>query len=224
LTGCLYCIDNDVLQKLATFDLFDETIALFGASTSEINILTTAKHKFQQDWDNVKAGKHRDPEAQFVNYERTVGLAKMLPQIVESEIDIDLFNQLSTFENIDQGEAILTAHVAQFLRKEGIGEAFILTGDKRYLKALAPVTIPIIESLFSHKFWCLEQLILWNIDAYGFESVRDKVVSERDCDKALKVVFGSGELSTAANALDALNNYIETLRQNTGDFLHPYPH
>jgi hypothetical protein len=224
LTGCLYCIDNDILQKLATFDLFDETIALFGASASEINILTTAKYKFQQDWDNVKAGKHRAPEAQFVNYERTVELAKLLPQIVEAEINIDLFNQLSTFENIDQGEAILTAYVSRFLQKERIDKAFILTGDKRYLKALAQVTIPITESLFSHKFWCLEQLILWNIDAYGFESVRDKVVPVRDCDKALKVVFGSGELSTAANAIAALNSYIETLRKNTGDFLHSYPH
>jgi hypothetical protein len=224
LTGCLYCIDNDILQKLATFDLFDETIALFGANPSEINILTTAKYKFQQDWNKVKAGKHREPEAHFVNYARTIEMAKTLPQIVETEIDIDLFSQLSTFENIDQGEAILTAHVARFLQKEGIGEAFILTGDKRYLKALAQVTIPMTESFFSHGFWCLEQLILWDIDAYGFEFVRDKVVPVRDCDKALKVVFGSGEFSTAANAIAALNSYIEALRKNTGDFLHSYPH
>ena len=223
MKSCLYCIDNDILKKLATFGLFDETLALFEANHDEINILTTAKYKFRREWEKAKRGRFRSSESQFVNYERTIELAETLPQIADSAIDLAVFNQLSAFENIDQGEAVLTAHVAQFIAKDKSCDAFILTGDKRYLRALASVGLPIVQPLFSHRFWCLEQLILWNINAYGFEFVREKVVPGKECDKALKAVFGSGDYSTSVNAMAALRSYVEALRQETGNLLHLYP-
>ncbi len=223
MPGCLYCIDNDIIQKLATFDLFDKTIELFEASSTDINILTTAQYKFRRDWEKVKTGRHRNPEAAFVNYERAVELAETLPQIVELTIDADLFGQLSAFDDIDQGEAILTAYAAQALQKDNVHDVFILTGDKRYLRALTKVKLPSIQELFIHRFWCLEQLVLRNICEYGFEVIRNKVMPVRDCDKACKAVFGSGKLSTEGNAIASLIGYIETLRDETSSLLHPYP-
>ncbi|QQE66718.1 UPF0179 protein [Leptolyngbya sp. BL0902] len=45
MAGRIYCIDNDILKKLATFDLFDETVSLFEASAEQVNVLATAKYK-----------------------------------------------------------------------------------------------------------------------------------------------------------------------------------
>ena len=222
MTGCLYCIDNDIIQKLATFELFDETIKLFEADSTEVRVLATAKYKFRGDLEKLEKGKLRRPEAKLVNYKRTIEIAETLPQIGQAEVDSELFEQLSTFEGIDAGEAVLTTYVAQVLQKDETGEAFILTGDKRYLKALAEVDLPELQVLFANRFWCLEQLILRDIREYGFTAVRDKIVPVRDCDKVCKAVFGSGDRATENNVVEAIAVYIETLKTETGDLLHLY--
>lgn len=222
MTGCLYCIDNDIIKKLATFELFDETIKLFNAETTDIRVLATAQYKFRGDLNKLKKGKLRQSESHSVNYERTIKLAEMLPQINEAEIDSDLFQQLSDFEGIDAGESILTTYVAQMLQKDEAGETFILTGDKRYLKALAEIAWPEFLVLFKNRFWCFEQLILRNIHEYGFEAVRSKIVPVRDCDTACKAIFGSGDRATEKNVLATITGYVETLRAETGDLLHEY--
>ena len=135
MTGCLYCIDNDIIQKLATFGLFDKTIKLFEAAPNDIRVLATAKYKFQGDLAKLEKGRLRQPEARLINYKRTIELAETLPQINQAEIDSELLEQLSSFEGIDASEAILTTYVAQVLQKDEAGEAFMLTGDKRYLRA-----------------------------------------------------------------------------------------
>lgn len=222
MTGRLYCIDNDVLKKLATFDLFDDTIALFDAGPNDISILKTAQYKFRADWQKVQKGRCRTPEALAVNYERTLALAKKLPHIVEANIDYALVEHLLTFEDIQRGEAILTACVAQFLEKENTPDAFILTGDKRYLRALSLIDRVGFQEKFSHRFWCFEQLILRDVRTYGLESMRKQVVPRRECDTAMKVAFGSGQRSTQKNAVAALIGYIADLRKDTGELLHPY--
>jgi len=223
LTGCLYCVDNDIIKKLATFKLFDETIKLFDASSTDVRVLATAKHKFRGDLDKLKKGRLRQPESRLVNYERTIELAKALPQIAQTEVDSDLFEQLSMVEGIDAGEAVLTTYLAQMLQKDKVGEAFILTGDKKYLKALAQVALPELQVLFANGFWCLEQLILRDIREYGFEAVRDKIVPTRDCDNACKAVFGSGARSIEEDVILTISGYIGTLRRETGKLLHLYP-
>jgi hypothetical protein len=228
LSGRIYCIDNDILKKLATFDLFDETVSLFDAAPEQINILPTAKFKFKKDLEKFEKGKLRNSEDKFINYVKTIELAEKLPQIDDLSIDKNLttkklFTLLSQFEGIDQGEAILTVYVAQILQKAELFNALIFTGDKNYLRALRQVEIPLVQVNFTHRFWCLEQLILQNINTYGFEAVRNKIIPVRECDKAIKSVFGSEVLSTLENSVATLNSYIETLRTETGNLLHPYP-
>ena len=222
MTGCLYCLDNDIIKKLATFELFDETIKLFEADFTEVRVLATAKHKFRGDLKKLEKGRLRRPEARLVNYKKTIALVETLPPIGQADVEDDLFGQLSTFDGIDAGEAVLTTYVAQMLQKDETGEAFILTGDKRYLRALAEVALPELQMLFANRFWCLEQLILRDICEYGFEAVRDKVVPVRDCDRACKAVFGSGLKSTEDNIVLTISGYIEALRAETGDLLHSY--
>ncbi|QQE66720.1 UPF0179 protein [Leptolyngbya sp. BL0902] len=101
--------------------------------------------KFQRDWEKFKAGKARQAESQVVNYEKTIELATTLPQIAQTEVNPDLFIQISKF--IDQGEAILTVHITEILQKDEEFQAFIFTGDKNYLRALyqSSMRLSIIE-------------------------------------------------------------------------------
>ena len=220
MSSCIYCIDNDIIKKLATFQLFDKTLQLFDASSEQVNILETAQYKFEGDWQKFEAGKSRKPEDSLINYKQVLYLTKTLPKISESDIDQEIFTQLSNIENIDKGEAILTIHAIQIIQKDKYAQIF--TGDKRFIKALAKVNLPIIQESLKHRLWCLEQLVLRNIEADGFETIRDLIVPVRECDTAIKSVFGSGFKSTPENSLATLKNYIEECQQEAGNLLNPY--
>lgn len=220
MSACIYCIDNDIIKKLATFQLFDKTIQLFDASYEQVNILETAKYKFENDWKKFEGGLSRKTEDPVINYKQVLYLTKNLPNILESDIDQEIFIQLSSIENIDKGEAILTSHAIKLIQKDKSAQIF--TGDKRFIKALAKVNLPIIQESLNHRLWCLEQLVLRNIEADSFETITDLIVPVRECDKAIKNVFGSGLQSTPENSLATLKNYIEECRQEAGNLLNPY--
>ncbi|WP_341736289.1 hypothetical protein [Microcoleus sp. CAWBG640] len=220
MSTCIYCIDNDIIKKLATFQLFDKTIQLFYASYGQVNILETAKYKFENDWKKFEGGRSRKTEDPVINYKQVLYLTKTLPNILESEIDQEIFIQLSSIENIDPGEAMLTSCAIKFIQNNKSAQIF--SGDKRFIKALANVSLPIIQQSLNHRLWCLEQLVLKNIEADGFETIRDLIVPVRECDKAIKNVFGSGLNSTSENSLPTLKSYIEECRQEAGNLLNPY--
>jgi len=106
LPGYLYCIDNDIIKKLATFDLFYETIKCFNIELQQIRILKTAKYKFRRDWQRSQEGKSRTLQDTFTNYEKTLELVDDLLSISESTVDPGLFASLSQVKGIDQGEAM----------------------------------------------------------------------------------------------------------------------
>jgi hypothetical protein len=221
LSVCIYCIDNDILKKLATFGLFDRTLDLFDSSYQQVKILETAQYKFKRDWQKFREGKIRKTENTLIKYEEVLELSKTLPQISDPSLDREIFEQLSSFQNIDAGEAILASHAIALLKKDE--DAQIFTGDKKFLTALAKVNLLEVETYLQHRIWCLEQLVLKNIDCYGFEWVREQIFPVRGCDRAIKAVFGSGAQSSSCNAIPALKEYIEYIRATTGSFLSEAP-
>ncbi len=268
MSDCIYCLDNDILKKLVTLSLFDETISSLDAKSDNIYIINTAKYVFRRHQDKARRGKIRAKEDKVINYERVIQLAESLPQIkndvnsIRKFIDLSLisfywkwylkmqnyqplkdegiclwlislayylmlpsrvFDELLQTEDIDDGEALLTTYVYQILQADPSFQALIFTGDKRYFRALASLSIPILQASLPHRFWCLEQLIHRAIGTYGFETIRDKIVPVRECDMVLKAVFGSGPLATENNSMQTLNSYIEDLRKATGNLLAPYP-
>lgn len=220
MSTCIYCIDNDIIKKLATFQLFDKTIQLFDASYEQVHILETAKYKFENDWKKFEGGRSRKTEDPIINYKQVLYLTKSLPNILESDIDQEIFIQLSSIENIYLGEAILASCAIKLIQNNKSAQIF--SGDKRFIKALANVRLPIIQQSLDHRLWCLEQLVLRNIEADGFETIRDLIVPVRECDKAIKNVFGSGLNSISENSLTTLRSYIEECRQEAGNLLNPY--
>jgi len=90
------------------------------------------------------------------------------------------------------------------------------------MRSIIQQALPIIQQSLNHRLWCLEQLVLRNIEADGFETIRDLIVPVRECDKAIKTIFGSGLNSTSENSLTTLKIYIEECRQEAGNLLNPY--
>ena len=221
MSAYIYCIDNDIIKKLATFQLFNHTIDLFDSNYNQVNILETAKYKFEADWKKFEAGRSRKQEDKIINYKEILRLTQTLPNISQASINQELFEKLSSIENIDQGDAILASHTINIIQKDISAQIF--TGDKRFIRALAKVDLPIIRESLENRVWCLEQLILKNVEVYGFEAIRGLVVPVRECDAAIMAVFGSGLKSNEENSCATLKSYIEKLRQETGSLLYPYP-
>lgn len=206
MSGCIYCIDNDILKKLTTFQLFNSTLDIFELPFKDIRILDTAQYKFQQDWQKLQTGKNRNPSDQYVNWHYLLELARSLPNFSETDINVSLYNQLLSYTNIDRGEALLMSLAIAIIQNDQA--AILFTGDKRFIHALDDANLSVINQTLKRRIWCLEQLVLRNIEYLGFELVRDRIVPVRDCDQAMKVVFGSGHQSTQANSILALKNYI----------------
>ena len=66
---------------------------------------------------------------------------------------------------------------------------------------------------------CFEQTLLRVMDAAGFDLVRTRAVPARNCDMALRAVFGSGLEATEASVRDGLANYVADLKRQTGSLL-----
>lgn len=198
--------DNDVILKLAAFDLFGEALNILGVTQQELRVLDTAIHKFRKD-RRLKQ-KYTDD-----GIDRAIQIVQYCPKINE-KLDPDEMNQLSNIEGIDPGEAVLVAAT----RNQEI--FYLTTGDKRFLKALAGASgLNTIRQRLSKRVICLEQLILEAINNYGFMIIRDKIVPVRDCDTAIRAAFGSGQQATQENVVLTLNGYVQELKQQTGDLL-----
>ncbi len=222
--GNFYCLDNDIILKLATCYLFDNTIQTFNISTSEVIILDSFKYKFSRE---IK--RKRGNIIANYNIEQALAVTRYCASISELNIDVAIYNKLLDFSRtsndknnkIDKGEAILISYVAY--QNQHDNSSYLLTGDKRCLKALYNSNLTEVTQCLEHKIWSLEQLILRNIEKFGFDFVKNNVFPVRDCDIVLKAVFGSGELSTSENSIHTLRGYINVLRHETGNLLHPYP-
>lgn len=230
MPGSFYCLDNDIILKLATCDLFEDTLNTLDVEPKQVKILDSFRYKISKPIKRKRGKKSRDQVDKY-NLEKALKLTENLAKLSEETFNnssiINLYNQLLNYNQesdaknntIDQGEAILISYVS-YLNQQG-GSHYLLTGDKRCLKALNNSGFTdVIESL-EGKVWCLEQLILKNIEEIGFENVKNKIVPFNNCDQALKVAF-SNKLVTEENSKDALQNYLKELRQETGKLLNVY--
>lgn len=48
MTGSVYCLDNDIILKLATCGLFEKTLNTFGVEINQVKILETFQYKFKR--------------------------------------------------------------------------------------------------------------------------------------------------------------------------------
>lgn len=198
--------DNDVLKKLACCNLYDEFLQAFNVSLKDVFILNTAKPVLLK-----RKRKQIDEES----LQRLTTFLDAV-QVIATVPDPDEQAALTEQQNIDAGEAVLFSVTHQ---TEG---SLLATGDKRSLESLAKANDEVCRRLcekLAGKVVCFEQIVLRIIDSQTFEAVRDKLISGRECDKALAIVLGSGLDATELVVRDGLVSYINHLRTNSATLL-----
>jgi hypothetical protein len=229
LSGAFYCLDNDIILKLATCDVFDDTLVTLGADTSQVKILDTFKYKFQKQIQRTR-GNRATSNSQY-NIQKALDITQSFTTISESDtniFDTSIYTRLldSSKNNndnntIDKGEAVLISHVSYLNQQDNAN--YLLTGDKRCLKALTNSGFTDVIEHINGKVWCLEQLILKNIEKIGFDIIQTKIYPVRACDSNIKFIFGYSEAAPEEIVIEGLRQEIVNLKQQTGNLLYPYP-
>ena len=167
-------------KKLATYDLFENTLQSLNIEENKIYILDTLKYKFSKQKKNIKGNKANNSEKYDLqkalkitqNYQT---ISELNPEYLNVDFRTKLINysQISKAKNnkIDQGEVTLINHVCYLNQQEN--NNYLLTGDKKCLRALSNSGMIEIINLLEGKVWCLEQLILRNIEQFGFNLIQD---------------------------------------------------
>lgn len=190
-------LDNDIIRKLIAFGLFEEAIAILQITKADLRVLPTAKFFFRSK--QKKQVQHTDKV-----WTEVVALVESCSTISETIDDLAEAEQLEQFkEVIHEGEATL------IFATRGQIDFLLLSGDKNFMKAHALIRDQTIYNRLCGKVICLEQFVLKLIEVKGFSWVKERVLPERDCDRALKACFGSGEQATEANVKETLKNYIK---------------
>lgn len=202
--------DNDIILKLAVCNLLDEAFTALGAKREEIYVLPSAKHVLLKPIKKPDEAKSRLGEAisdRLHAFLDSIQVISVAPSAAEQQIFEDIVG-------IDTGEAGLfsvSAHYPEFL---------LATSDKNSLRALS--ASPACQSIcrrLAGKVICFEQVVLRLIDRFGFDPICDKVVPARQCDTALRAVFGSGLDASEDSVRAGLTSYITDLRNQTGGLL-----
>ena len=202
-------IDNDIVIKLATLDVVNESISALGLAKSDIRVLPTAQYKLhtvaKRDKGEAKYGKLTHQRiAALVNTVATVGGSNGKEHI----------DRLTGLPNVDAGELILVAETAANL------DSMLITGDKRSLRAIAGDRrgVHTVQAI-AGRVVCFEQVILAVLDKHGFEPMIARLVGGMSCDGALKSACDG--TPSEATVVAKLSEYVGKLRQETGVLLKP---
>lgn len=193
----IYFCDNDIIQKVAAFDLWGELLATLGLQRGDLTVLSTAQFKFGLR-DPAK-GEGKYGPVVFGRIRDVVTSASTLTQQIDP-VDEAL---LAEVLGIDAGEAQL------FSAASRDSTSILATGDKRSLLALLgePKCAPIATRL-AGRVHCLETLVRQMIQQVGFTSIKAKVVPAYACDTGIRAAFGSGLESTQEAVLAGLDAYL----------------
>ena len=117
-------------------------------------------------------------------------------------------------EGIDSGEALLVAATKEE------ANFYILTSDKRFLKALSNSNLANIKQRLCQRIICLEQLLINLIsNDNDFDKIRRRIISSDLCNQNIAEVFADGKLTKKETALVILEDRVKELRSVTGDLL-----
>lgn len=204
-------LDNDVLIKLAAYDLLIQARAQLGA----VGVLGAAKFVVRDALD-----RHRglqDPVAARARWESSLGELHFL-EPTDDEVALATFlEEHAAFEGLplDSGESQLCAIAIS----RGIG--LLVTGDKRAIaaaEAIAQTATQLLE--LAGRFVCLEQLASRLIAELGAGEVRSRICAEPGADKALAICLSCSSFAAGA-AFDpgGLVSYVEHLRADAPTLL-----
>lgn len=202
----VYLVDNDVILELASYNLFWDMITSLNTSQKDIRVLPTAS-----DFFGGSSRLRRKYKEQSIQSAKSI--ADKCQKIDQGSIDISELPCLSV-EGIDSGEALLVAATKEE------ANFYILTSDKRFLKALSNFNLANIKQRLCQRIICLEQLLINLIsNDNDFDKIRRRIISSDLCNQNIAEVFADGKLTKKETALVILEDRVKELRSVTGDLL-----
>ena len=207
--------DNDIVLKLASFDLLEDVAAL--TENREVRVLDALRPQLLRSpkWRKKYGELALERALSFVENSQTITEAFDLEDSA-ALIDAHYDNAEGRECAIDGGELVLISHAFHN------PDARLLTGDKRCLHALGchrhhNARAQIIHASLANRVLCLEAAILWCIRHHGFETLRARVVPQLNCDEAMRAVFGSGMASQEGTVVSGLSHYMNNLEKTVGE-------
>jgi hypothetical protein len=193
---------------MAAFDLLGDFNGLLISKSYEPCVLSTLKFMVKRSDKLTK--KYGLPVTERV-LEFLVN-AKEISEQPGSQV----YPILAACNDIDSGEVVIFDAAYSNLN------SIIATGDKRCLKALSrSEECSFISDAIKGRVYCLEHIIHDIIMIGDFESIKSRIVPSRECDTALKAVFGSGMDCQRPMVMASLLNYRQHLYRDTGEVLLP---
>lgn len=193
--------DNDVLLNAAHWGLLDEVPTLVGASWSEVAVLPSLPPRTKKA--DPKLFKDQTVAAALVPY-----LQKCAPM---PSPDVSLIARLQGRQDIDAGEQVLFAAAAN------ASEAFVLTGDKRAIRALAAMQADGLVPELKGRMLCMEQLLWHALSSLGAEQLLERFRRFPERDQAARAILGRTGPKSEAEIREGLLSYLEDLRREAPD-------
>jgi len=175
-------LDNDVVLKLAQLDLLAEGCKLLTRNYGQLFVLDTLVYQLK---GKAAVRRYGAEAIERVSHCLEQGNFSLFVEVITDPRLITLQND---FDNLDEGEMRL---VQGLLNHHDL----LLTGDKRFLKAIADTGF-VENAALNNRFVCLEQIICFLINELSLDHVNDKATKafqgEYRVDSALRTCIGHG--------------------------------
>lgn len=171
-------LDVDAVCKLAHWRVLPKVADWLGVTWSECATLSSLRFRASKAITHPDGRLFKDAQ---VAKEASAIISQMSPMPAPEVSELAPFEDVS---GIDSGEAVLLANMST---RPG---CTLLTGDKRAIRALGPMALPLQERL-AGRVHIIEQAVHAALDREGLDWLRTNVCPWRDLDKAVANVMGS---------------------------------
>ncbi|MFT4503203.1 hypothetical protein [Caballeronia sp. 15711] len=196
-------LDNDVLLKLASYDLIDEALDALQVHAEEVFVLAQAKYSLLPAKNRLLRCKDEETANRL---EAFLAACAVIPQ---DAIAPELIDELIGIKSLDSGEAVLFAYAATHT------DAVVVTGDKR---AIAALMNSHVAGDLQGRVMALES-VFQAMTVGDVETVQVKVRAKPAADKSLANVFGKSYVASADSVREGLKSYINHMVEQTGGLL-----
>ncbi len=187
--------DNDIIYKLACFDLLGELLVFLDCTPKDVHVLPTFKHQIR---------KNKKFRGNPIAVARCEAFLLSVSEVPEATIP-----NLELFFGLDVGEQQLFAVLT-----EQAATSRLITGDRNALKLVAHrvASNTVLSTMFTGRVECLEGILLGLIEQYGFETINTKISAVESADGVCGMAFGQGRSREHAEA--ALRSWLNDTRSS----------
>lgn len=186
-------IDADALSKLAHWKILPLLPSLTGIPWSQTATVSTLKYRAHRACTKPDGRLFHCPDSAVI-------ACDLIARMVDAgSPDAALVAPLAGIPDIDPGEAALLA-----LTLQNPGSHF-LTGDKRALRGLAPLTL---AAQWQDRIWMVEQVVESCLHQHGRDWLLKHVCPFRTLDTAVAMCMGSACSASHADMQAGFTSYI----------------